>query len=490
MMGEGEEFLLKWHDHHNSFFQLVEDLVAREQLCDVTLSCGDVILNAHSLMLSVCSPYFRMLLSESQHREKHHIIHLNGVSGKLMQQILVYMYRGEISIAQEELGPLIETARCLQIKGLSLASSEFPDSQTQLARKRPASHPPPEACKQKERKLNRKLSPVKSVGPEICNIEAQTNHIIIEEDDDGTDSMDRSEYPSMEESFREIKPNNQLITLPMLPKPLSILKTAETRTYLSKLIWLGNGGKRPQYGNPETKPLWWPQHVLPWEEMKKMGGRKSQELSHINYTEILKQCLAAGYEYFGYDPSTYFCAETSLSSLSQGGSEEESTEGSKVNGDDLTDHGSPEKTDMKGEDESDSGTSNSALQSPNGLLSTPPGLQNFLTPTPVMGGLACNLAGSLVGALPGNLTGTLPGNLPNFLQQPSLATLTQASAIAAAAAHHQAGLSSVAAGSLSQNGGGGVGSSVTNGGSGGLTIRRNPGLADRQDTQDPSIVCQ
>ncbi len=29
MMGEGEEFLLKWHDHHNSFFQLVEDLVAR-----------------------------------------------------------------------------------------------------------------------------------------------------------------------------------------------------------------------------------------------------------------------------------------------------------------------------------------------------------------------------------------------------------------------------------------------------------------------------
>ena len=54
-----------------------------------------------------------------------------------------------------------------------------------------------------------------------------------------------------------------------------------------------------------------------------MGGRKSVELSHINYTEILKQCLAAvtftilfysfqfmkyfqGYEYFGYDPATYY----------------------------------------------------------------------------------------------------------------------------------------------------------------------------------------
>ncbi len=31
----------------------------REQLTDVTLSCGGTILNAHSLLLSVCSPYFR-----------------------------------------------------------------------------------------------------------------------------------------------------------------------------------------------------------------------------------------------------------------------------------------------------------------------------------------------------------------------------------------------------------------------------------------------
>merc|ERR1719334_2134562 len=99
------------------------------------------------------------------------------------------------------------------------------------------------------------------------------------------------------------------VSLPLLPKPLADLKTAETRTYLSKLVWLGNGGRRPQYGNPETKPCWWPQHILPWEDMKMMGGRKSAELTHINYTEVLKQCLAAGYEYFGYDPSTYFSTE-------------------------------------------------------------------------------------------------------------------------------------------------------------------------------------
>jgi len=135
--------------------------------------------------------------------------------------------------------------------------------------------------------------------------------------DDKEEEKESKDFPPDFQETRDfcnkVPPGSQLsplgVTLPVLPKPLSILKTAETRTYLSKLIWLGNGGRRPQYGNPETKPNWWPQHILPWEEMKKMGGRKSVELSHINYTEILKQCLAAGYEYFGYDPATYYSSD-------------------------------------------------------------------------------------------------------------------------------------------------------------------------------------
>ena len=71
MSSAGEdEFLLKWHDHHQSFFLLVEEMVLRDQLTDVTLACvgseGEAdlqLIPAHSLMLSVCSPYFRTLLS-------------------------------------------------------------------------------------------------------------------------------------------------------------------------------------------------------------------------------------------------------------------------------------------------------------------------------------------------------------------------------------------------------------------------------------------
>ena len=84
------------------------------------------LLSAHSLMLSVCSPYFRRLLSENRHKEKHHIIHLHGVSPRHMQQLLLYMYRGEISIQQEDLAPLIETARFLQVKGELVNLFVFP----------------------------------------------------------------------------------------------------------------------------------------------------------------------------------------------------------------------------------------------------------------------------------------------------------------------------------------------------------------------------
>ena len=79
--------------------------------------------------------------------------------------------------------------------------------------------------------------------------------------------------------------------IPVLPKPLSQMKTTETRSYLSRLIWATNGWKRPQYGNPETKPVWWPNDLLNWAEMKKMGGKKADGLSNVNYNEIQKTIL-------------------------------------------------------------------------------------------------------------------------------------------------------------------------------------------------------
>merc|ERR1712226_1707299 len=50
---------------------------------------------------------------------------------------LLYMYGGEISIQQGDLAPLIETARFLQVKGLSMATPTMPTgSSTTTPKKR------------------------------------------------------------------------------------------------------------------------------------------------------------------------------------------------------------------------------------------------------------------------------------------------------------------------------------------------------------------
>eukprot|EP00095_Tigriopus_kingsejongensis_P010392 snap_masked-scaffold1615_size33485-processed-gene-0.6 protein:Tk10392 transcript:snap_masked-scaffold1615_size33485-processed-gene-0.6-mRNA-1 annotation:"longitudinals lacking" len=122
----GEEFLLKWNDHHNSFFSIMQDLCSSEVLTDVTLACGGQVFEAHKIMLCVCSSFFRSILTRRP--DKQPIVFLKDIHPKHLEQLLQYMYHGEINVLQEDLAPLVEAARCLQVKGLSDAPS---NSQTQ-----------------------------------------------------------------------------------------------------------------------------------------------------------------------------------------------------------------------------------------------------------------------------------------------------------------------------------------------------------------------
>ena len=109
-----EEFLLKWNDHHNSFFVIMEELCASELLTDVTLACGGQIFETHKIMLCACSNFFRQILTKPR-PDRHPIVFLKDVDPKHLEQLLQYMYQGEINVLQDDLPPLIETARALQV---------------------------------------------------------------------------------------------------------------------------------------------------------------------------------------------------------------------------------------------------------------------------------------------------------------------------------------------------------------------------------------
>ena len=105
--------MLRWEDHHKSFFELAEDLCHQEQFIDVTISCGDHNFPAHKLILSVCSPYFKNLFLRNPC--KHPIVVLKDVHFKYMKLLLIFMYRGEVAVPQEDLPGLLKVARSLQV---------------------------------------------------------------------------------------------------------------------------------------------------------------------------------------------------------------------------------------------------------------------------------------------------------------------------------------------------------------------------------------
>ena len=128
----GEDFRLKWNDHHSVFFSAAESLCHGDHLTDVTLSTGDREFSAHKLVLSICSNYFNGLFTpRPDHKLRQRrpadgaaIVYLKDVDSKHLELLLSYMYRGEINVEEAELMDLLATAKSLQIKGLTEAEDE------------------------------------------------------------------------------------------------------------------------------------------------------------------------------------------------------------------------------------------------------------------------------------------------------------------------------------------------------------------------------
>jgi hypothetical protein len=58
--GGGQEFCLKWNNHRSTILSVMDTLLEEESLVDVTLSADGQFIRAHRVILSACSPYFRV----------------------------------------------------------------------------------------------------------------------------------------------------------------------------------------------------------------------------------------------------------------------------------------------------------------------------------------------------------------------------------------------------------------------------------------------
>eukprot|EP00092_Neocalanus_flemingeri_P040222 GFUD01043811.1.p1 GENE.GFUD01043811.1~~GFUD01043811.1.p1 ORF type:complete len:336 (+),score=64.40 GFUD01043811.1:448-1455(+) len=114
---ESEKFCLRWNDFESNISEGFRELRNEKDFFDVTLACDDSQLQAHKVILSACSPFFRNVLRRNPHQ--HPLLYLKGVKYTELQSVLNFMYLGEVNVAQEELNSFLSVAEDLKVKGLT-----------------------------------------------------------------------------------------------------------------------------------------------------------------------------------------------------------------------------------------------------------------------------------------------------------------------------------------------------------------------------------
>jgi len=116
-MGSSEKFCLRWNDFESNISGAFRELREDKDFFDVTLACDEDQLQAHKVILSACSPFFRTVLRRNKH--EHPLLYLKGVKYVDLVAVLNFMYHGEVNVAQEELNSFLAVAEELKVKGLT-----------------------------------------------------------------------------------------------------------------------------------------------------------------------------------------------------------------------------------------------------------------------------------------------------------------------------------------------------------------------------------
>ncbi|XP_063827640.1 protein tramtrack, beta isoform-like isoform X47 [Ostrinia nubilalis] len=145
-MASDEQFSLCWNNFHANMSAGFHGLLSRGDLVDVTLAAEGRLLQAHKLVLSVCSPYFQEMFKMNP--TQHPIVFLKDVSHSALRDLLQFMYQGEVNVKQEELASFISTAEQLQVKGLTGNQNE--ENSSTPSKPKPTSRPGPRSSQQRQ----------------------------------------------------------------------------------------------------------------------------------------------------------------------------------------------------------------------------------------------------------------------------------------------------------------------------------------------------
>ena len=114
-----EKFCLKWNDFSSNVSKSFGLFKTADYLHDVTLVSDDhKQFSAHKLVLSACSEYFRTIFKNNANKNVHPLLCLDGISSADLDNIVEYIYNGEIQIYQDNLDRFLTIAQRFRLEGL------------------------------------------------------------------------------------------------------------------------------------------------------------------------------------------------------------------------------------------------------------------------------------------------------------------------------------------------------------------------------------
>ena len=98
-------------DHQSSLAGCIQE---EKEFHDVSLACEDQQLRAHKVVLAASSPKLRSILLSNPH--PHPLIYLSGVQFSVLENIIRFIYHGEVVISPDQVNFFLDFAQDLQVK--------------------------------------------------------------------------------------------------------------------------------------------------------------------------------------------------------------------------------------------------------------------------------------------------------------------------------------------------------------------------------------
>ena len=117
-----EKYALRWKNFQSNVINSFRNVRADEDFSDVTLVGDDrAPVSAHKLVLASSSDYFKNILKHKQGSNAQLILCLEGVTFGDLNDMLDYIYNGEVQIHEQSLDNFLRVAERFKLEGLMKA---------------------------------------------------------------------------------------------------------------------------------------------------------------------------------------------------------------------------------------------------------------------------------------------------------------------------------------------------------------------------------